>query len=91
VDDNSKIRGIKKFLRRTKTIGELEDLAITCAVTATEEVTITSISTEGSSTSGQVTFPKWLLLNCIEDLIEEDGNGRQLMNYGSYSGFVSET
>jgi len=33
--------------------------------------------TEASSTSGQVTFPKWLLLNCIEDLIEEDGNGRQ--------------
>lgn len=91
MDDNLKIRGIKKFLRRTKTIDELENLAITCAETATDEVTIISISTEGSSTSGQVTFPKWLLLNCIEDLIEEEGNGRQLMSYGDYSGFVSET
>jgi len=91
VDDNSKIRGIKKFLRRTKTISELEALAITCAATATEEVVITSIGTEGSSSSGQVSFPKWLLLNCIEDLISEDENGRQLMTYVNYRGLPSQT
>ena len=91
MDENQKIRGIKKFLRRTKTLSELEDLAITCAATATEEVVITSIGTEGSSSSGQVSFPKWLLLNCIEDLIEEDGNGRQLMTYADFSGCHSQT
>lgn len=91
MDDNSKIRGIKKFLRRTKTISELEALAITCAATATEEVVITSIGTEGSSSSGQVSFPKWLLLNCIEDLISEDENGRQLMTYVNYRGLPSQT
>jgi hypothetical protein len=91
MDENQKIRGIKKFLRRTKTLSELEDLAITCAASATEEVVITSIGTEGSSSSGQVSFPKWLLLNCLEDLIEEDGGGRQLMTFGDFGGMPSQT
>ena len=34
-------------------------------------MTITSIGTEGSSTSGQVSFPKWLLLQALEELIAE--------------------
>ena len=73
-----KISGVKSFLRRTKSNAELEALALSTFASATEEVVITSIGTEGTSSSGQVSFPKWLLLQAIEDLLTEGPNGRQL-------------
>jgi hypothetical protein len=69
--DALKIAGVKSYLRRNKTLVELKALADSVFLTATEEVTITSIGTEGSSTSGQVSFPKWLLLQALEELISE--------------------
>jgi hypothetical protein len=73
-----KISGVKSYLRRTKTNEELEALADTVFSSATEEVVITSIGTEGSSSSGQVSFPKWLLLQAIEELLTDGGRERQL-------------
>ena len=73
-----KISGVKSFLRRTKSNAELEALALSTFASATEEVVITSIGTEGTSSSGQVSFPKGLLLQAIEDLLAEGPNGRQL-------------
>ena len=75
--DLDKIAGVKSYLRRTKTVAELEALADSAFASASEEVVITSIGTEGSSTSGQVSFPKWLLLQAIEEILEQP-NGRQL-------------
>jgi len=76
--ESLKLSGIKSFLRRTKTTAELETLAASTFASATEEVTITSIGTEGTSSSGQISMPKWLLLEAIEDLLAEGTNGRQL-------------
>ena len=76
--DAQKISGVKSFLRRTKTTAELEALAASTFASATEEVIITSIGTEGSSTSGQVSFPKWLLLQAVEELLSEGTSPRQL-------------
>jgi hypothetical protein len=78
VTDAQKISGVKSFLRRTKTTAELEALAASTFASATEEVIITSIGTEGSSTSGQVSFPKWLLLQAVEELLAEGTAPRQL-------------
>jgi Na+/serine symporter len=72
------IAGIKAYLRRTKCAHELETLADACYSEATETVTITSISAEGTSSSGQVNFPKALLLQAIEEILAEGPNGRQL-------------
>lgn len=69
--DSEKIAGVKSYLRRNKTLLELKALADSTFASATEEVTITSIGTEGSSTSGQVSFPKWLLLQALEEIIAE--------------------
>jgi hypothetical protein len=69
--DSEKIAGVKSYLRRNKSLEDLKALADSVFLTATEEVTITSIGTEGSSTSGQVSFPKWLLLQALEELIAE--------------------
>jgi hypothetical protein len=72
------ISGIKRYLRRTKSVSELEDLADACYSEATETVTITSISSEGTSSSGQVNFPKAQLLQAIEEVLEEGAGGRQM-------------
>lgn len=72
------IAGIKRYLRRTKSASELETLADACYSEATETVTITSISAEGTSSSGQVNFPKAQLLQAIEEVLEEGQGGRQL-------------
>ena len=69
--DSEKIAGVKSYLRRNKSLAELKALADSAFSSATEEVVITSIGTEGSSTSGQVSFPKWLLLQALEELISE--------------------
>jgi len=76
--DTFKLSGVKSYLRRTKSTTELEDLADTCWATATDEVTITSVSAEGTSSSGQVSFPKTLLLQAIEEVLAEGTGGRQI-------------
>ncbi len=83
--DLDKISGVKSYLRRTKTTAELQALADASFLSASEEVVITSIGTEGSSTSGQVSFPKWLLLQALEEILSEGPNGRQLFNIADRS------
>lgn len=89
--DLDKISGVKSFLRRTKTTAELEALALSTFASATEEVVITSIGTEGTSSSGQVSFPRWLLLQVIEALLAEGPNGRQLGGVVDRSGHFTIT
>jgi len=91
MDEISKLSGVKSYLRRTKTASELEELADTCFATATDEVTITSISAEGTSSAGQVSFPKWLLLQALEDILREGPNGRQLADVLTRHRFMSPT
>lgn len=76
--ESLKLSGIKSFLRRTKTTAELEALAVTAFASASEPVTITSIGTEGTSSSGQVTMPGHELLQAIEEVLAEGPGGRQL-------------
>jgi hypothetical protein len=71
VTDLDKISGVKSYLRRTKAVAELQTLADAAFLSASEEVTITSISGDGTASSGQVSFPKWLLLQALEELIAE--------------------
>jgi hypothetical protein len=77
VTDLDKISGVKSYLRRTKTTAELQALADAAFLSASEEVVITSISGDGTASSGQVSFPKWLLLQALEEILSEP-NGRQL-------------
>ena len=77
MDETQKLAGVKSYLRRTKTTAELEALADAAFVSASEEVVITSISGDGTASSGQVSFPKWLLLQALEEILAEP-NGRQL-------------
>ena len=86
--DLDKISGVKSFLRRTKTTAELEALALATFASATEEVVITSLGSEGASSSGQVSFPRWLLLQAVEELLAEGTAPRQL---GTFANFGSVT
>ena len=86
--DLDKISGVKSFLRRTKTTAELEALALSTFASATEEVVITFVGSEGSQSSGAVNFPKWLLLQAVEELLAEGTHGRQL---GTFANFGSVT
>jgi len=83
------IAGIKRYLRRTKTASELETLADACYSEATETVTITSISAEGTSSAGQINFPKSQLLQAIEEVLAEGPNGRQLADVLTRNRFCS--
>jgi hypothetical protein len=89
VTDLDKISGVKSFLRRTKTTAELEALALATFASATEEVVITSLGSEGASSAGQISFPKWLLLQAVEELLAEGPNGRQLGTFANFGAFNS--
>lgn len=89
--DLDKISGVKAFLRRTKTTAELEALALATFASATEEVVITSLGSEGASSAGQISFPKWLLLQAVEDILSEGPNGRQLGGIVDRSGHFTIT
>jgi hypothetical protein len=80
VDELQKISGVKSYLRRTKTTAELEALADTAFASASEEVVITTISGDGATSSGMISFPKWLLLQAIEEILSSSA-GRKLMSY----------
>lgn len=73
MSDAAKIATAKQYLRRkySDDVEGLKAQADDLYGLATEEVTITSQGFEGGSASGQVSFPKWLLLNAIESLIVE--------------------
>jgi hypothetical protein len=91
VTDLDKISGVKSYLRRTKTPAELQTLADAAFLSASEEVTITSISGDGTASSGQVSFPKWLLLQALEEILSEGTGGRQLFAIADRSGHFTIT
>jgi hypothetical protein len=68
----SELAGIRKFLKRTKTLSELQTMANALFASAESEVVITSTGFEGGSTSGQAKrYSKADILNLVEDLIED--------------------
>lgn len=72
-DDLQKVQGIKSYLRRTRTAEDLQILADQIFLNASEEVVITSTSADGGSAMGQISFPKWLMLGVVEELLVEMG------------------
>jgi hypothetical protein len=60
-----------RYLRRTMTISELVDLSDTIWQTATDEVTVTTLSNDGVHSSGVVTFPKSVIGFAVEKLLME--------------------
>jgi len=91
MDESYKIAGVTAYLRKFKTPSELNDIAHACFASATEEVTITSIGTEGASSSGVVSYPRAMLLKCVMAIIQEEGGGRQIMSYPNYRSLPSQT
>ena len=85
MSDLDKMTGVKAFLLRTKTTVELEALALATFASATEEVVITSLSADGTGTAGTISFPKWLLLQAVEEILSEGPNGRQLFDIADRS------
>ena len=78
----SAFAGYKNFIRaQGKTKAQL--LAMASDLEAgIEDVTITSIGTEGSSTSGQLgPLPRELKLAAIMEVYAEGNGGRQLMSF----------
>ena len=71
--DHSKLAGIKSYLRY-RPISELKELADSVFASATEEVTITSTNADGGGAAGEVTLPKWSLLEAIMDVRRELGD-----------------
>ena len=76
-ENDEKVATLKKTFRRTKSLAELEAIVVACYAEATETVTITSIGAEGTNSSGQLNFPKWLILKAAEEILEEPRSGRQ--------------
>jgi hypothetical protein len=84
--------GYKAFLRaQAKTKAQL--LAMAADLEAgIEDVTITSIGTEGSSTSGQLgTLPRELKLAAIMEVYQEGNGGRQFADIVDRSGHFTIT
>ena len=68
----SELAGIRKHLKRTKTLAQLETLSASLYAIADSEVIITNAGFEGGSTSGQARkYSKGDILNVVEDLIAE--------------------
>lgn len=93
--DSEKISGVKKRLRRTQTLQQLKDLSDKIwSDGASDETIITSIGTEGTSSSAVVNLPKAVFLDIVEDLISElepDTNspGRQLGTFANFGAVTS--
>ena len=70
--DYEKTAGVKFFM-------QFEDSEVLfqrgkdLAHSAVEEVTIVGTSAEGGSANGEVTFPKWLYLKAIAEVLKERG------------------
>jgi hypothetical protein len=96
ITDPVKSAGVKKYLRRTKSIEELKALADACFGKAVEEVVILNTAAEGGSAGGEVSMPAGILLNAIEEVLAELGEvplrsdgtmiGRQLGTRPDFSG-----
>jgi hypothetical protein len=91
----SELAGIRKHLKRTKSLTQLEALAVDLFSIADSEVTITSTGFEGGSASGQArSYSKADILNLVEDLIaeldppagDELPMARRLMVHADWSG-----
>ena len=68
----SELAGIRKYLKRTKTLGDLQSMADSLYEISESEVVITSSGFEGGSASGQARrYSKADILNIVEDLIED--------------------
>ena len=68
----SELAGIRKYLRRTKTLGDLQTMADALYTSSESEVIITSSGFEGGSASGTAKrYSKADILNIVEDLIED--------------------
>lgn len=68
----SELAGIRKHLKRTKTLAQLKTLADSLYSIADSEVIITSTGFEGGTASGQArSYSKADILNLVEDLITE--------------------
>jgi hypothetical protein len=68
----SELAGIRKHLKRTKTLAQLKSLADELYSIADSEVVITSTGFEGGSASGQARkYSKGDILNIVEDMIED--------------------
>ncbi len=72
-DDFSLKNALRRYLRRKhgRNLTELKRLADDTFAQATDTVTLTSLAAEGGSQSGQITCPKGLLLDVLEELIAE--------------------
>jgi hypothetical protein len=69
--DTDKLKTVKQYMRRKWDAATLRTKADELFELATEEVTITSNGFEGGNAAGQVTFPKIIMLQAIEELILE--------------------
>ena len=68
----SELAGLRKYLKRTKTLAQLQTMADALFASSESEVVITSTGFEGGSTSGQARkYSKADILNLVEDLIGE--------------------
>lgn len=68
----SELAGIRKYLKRTKTLAQLKTLADSLYTSSESEVVITSTGFEGGTTSGTAKrYNKADILNIVEDLITE--------------------
>ena len=68
----SELAGIRKYLKRTKTLSQLEVLSNDLYAIADSEVIITNAGFEGGTSSGQARkYSKGDILNIVEDLIAE--------------------
>jgi hypothetical protein len=68
----SELAGIRKYLRRTKTLEQLQTMADALYAIADSEVVITSTGFESGSASGTArSYSKADILNLVEDMIED--------------------
>lgn len=68
----SELAGIRKYLKRTRNLAQLQTMADKLFVESESTVTITSTGFEGGSASGQAKqYSTADILNIVEDLITE--------------------
>jgi hypothetical protein len=87
--EEKRIGGLKNYLRRTHTSGELVALADKLAAAVlNNETTITSTSADGGSAMGEITMPASATLTIVEELLLELGffpaTARQLSTRPDY-------
>lgn len=75
MEDLQKLSAAKLYLRRVKTAAEIKTLSDAAFASVQDEVTITSHNVTDGGSSGEITFPKWLLLQACEEILSEIGEG----------------